>query len=106
MCWDTRFPSSWASCASSSAVPGRCSGVLRVRPVLTCKTLHPSCTAGRASEPGASDANSEPEGLQWQDDHLAPCSPELSSRLPHPTHRPEHLVDVGAEELARGVGQG
>src|ERR1700761_7008591 len=103
MCWDTRFPSSWASCASSSAVPGRCSGVLRVRPVVTCKTLHPSCTAGRASEHRASDANSDPECLQRQPDHLATGAPELSSRLAHPADRPEDLVDIGAEELGGGL---
>ena len=47
MCWDT-VPNSRRA-ARRSAVPGRCSGVLCVRPVLTCKRYTHHATAERAS---------------------------------------------------------
>src|SRR4029453_17874498 len=87
-CRDRRFPSSLASWTSSSAVPGRWFCVLCVGPVLTWKTLLPSCTAGRATQPGAAHPEGQPERLDWKSRNFPSGGPELARGLAHPPDGP------------------
>src|SRR5215831_20066540 len=105
MCCETRWPRSAARCTRRSVAPGRSSRVLWVRGAVTWKTLHPSCTAGRASEPRASDAEREPKRLDREPGDLAASDPELSGRVADGADRSGDLVAEGAHQLGGGLGQ-